>query len=99
MSFLRRLWAGDIALPDAFWIWAVLGGLIVNLITSGLFLAFMMSERPLLAVLFGYGVSLPYNFIATVGVWRSADHFDGDRRIAEAMRLVTVIGMILLSVT
>lgn len=99
MSAIGRLWAGEMPLLDAFWIWAVLGGLIVNIVTSGLFVGFMMAERPILAVLFGYGLSLPYNFIATVGVWRAADRFAGDRRIAEGMRLVTAVAMILMSVT
>jgi len=86
-------------LQDAFWIWAVLGGLAVNVVTSLLFVRLMMAEQPALAILGGYGLSLPYNTLALVGVWRSADRFSGDRRLAEAMRMITVIGLVLLSVT
>lgn len=99
MSSIARLWSGDLALPDAFWIWAVLGGLLVNVVTSGLFVGFMLADRPLPAVLFGYGISLPYNLLATIGVWRSADRYEGDRRVAEFMRLATAVGMLLLSIT
>ncbi len=99
MQAINRLWKGELPLQDAFWKWAVLGGLIVNIVTSLLFVSLMMAEQPLLAVLGGYGLSLPYNYIALVGVWRSADRFEGDRRLAETMRMVTVVGLLLLTVT
>ncbi len=99
MRTISRLWNGDMPLQDAFWIWAVLGGLAVNVVTSLLFVWLMMAEQPALAILGGYGLSLPYNTLALVGVWRSADRFSGDRRLAEAMRMITVIGLVLLSVT
>lgn len=99
MRAIARLWSGETELQSAFWFWAVLGGLLVNVVTSGLFVSFMLADRPLPAVLFGYGISLPYNVLATVGVWRSADHYPGDRRIAEGMRLITATGMLLLSIT
>ena len=99
MQAAVRLWKGEVTLQDAFWKWAVLGGLVVNVVTSLLFVSLMIAERPALAVLCGYGLSLPFNTVALVGVWRSADRFPGDRRLAEAMRIVAVIGMLLLSVT
>ena len=94
-----RLWRGEIALPDAFWNWAVIGGLAVNLISSAAFLFLIMADRPVAAAVAGYLVSVPYNIVVAVGVWRAADRYDGERRWADLARIVTVAGMVLLSVT
>ncbi len=42
---------------------------------------------------------MPYNVIVSVGVWRSAERYAGERRWAELARTVTIIGMVLLGVT
>ena len=96
---LRAFWRGEVPLIDAFWNWAFFGGLGVNVSSSVLFLWLISVDRPLLAAIAGYSYSLPYNFIVTVGVWRSADRHDGDRRWAEAARWITLASMVLLSVT
>jgi len=99
MNILRRLWRGELALADAFWSWAVLGGLAINLATSAALLALIMQDRPILAFIAGYAPSVPYNVIVSVGVWRSAARYAGDRRWADLARIVTLTGMVLLSVT
>ncbi len=99
MSALRRLWLGDVPLAQAFWNWAVLGGIAVNGITSILFLALIMYGQTVAAFLAGYLLSVPYNIVVTVGVWRSAGRYQGDRRWAEIARAVTVAAMVLLSIT
>jgi len=98
MNALRRLWKGDLPLRQAFWNWAVAGGIAVNVLTSILFLALIMGDRIVAAFVVGYAFSLPYNIIATVGVWRSAARYEGERRWADLARIGTVVGMILLSV-
>jgi len=99
MKTFSRLWHGELALQNAFWNWAVLGGLMVNVVTSALFLLLIMADKPVLALLVGYGLSLPYNIIVAAGVWRSAEQFQGQRRRAELAKFTVVIWMILLSVT
>ena len=99
MQQLSRLWRGEQRLDSAFWTWAVLGGLLINVSSSGLFLALIVAEQPVAAVLAGYAYSVPYNVVVTVGVWRSAARYDGDPRWAEVARIVTLVGAILLSVT
>ncbi len=99
MKNLCRLWHGELALRNAFWNWAVFGGLIINLASSALFLFLIMADRPISALIVGYAFSVPYNAIVLVGVWRSAERFAGERRLADFARIVTVIGMVLLSVT
>ena len=57
------------------------------------------ADRPWAALLLGYGVSVPYNVLAIVGVWRSAGRYEGPVGHAEAARVVTLIVMLLLTVT
>ena len=68
MTKLLALWSGDLALNEAFWTWTVTVGLLVNIATSILFLVLILQEQPLAAMLVGYGLSVPYNIVATVGV-------------------------------
>ena len=74
-------------------------GLLVNIATSILFLVLILQDQPLAAVLVGYGVSVPYNIVATVGVWRSAARYGGPSRHADLARLVTAILMVGLTLT
>jgi hypothetical protein len=99
MSNMRSLWRGELSLSDAFWNWAAFGGLVVNVVSSALFLLLVMSDYLILALIVGYAFSIPYNFMVSVGVWRSADRYSGDPRWAVLARIVTTVGMILLSVT
>ena len=99
MMHVNRLWRGEVPLPDAFWNWAVIGGLIVNIASSILFLYLVTADRPIAALIAGYAPSIPYNVLVTVGVWRSAERYEGERQWADLARLVTVVGMVLLSVT
>jgi hypothetical protein len=86
-------------LGEAFWIWAVTGGALVNIATSGLFLVLMMQDLPVLALVAGYALSIPYNILALVGVWRAADRHTGDRQWAETARIIAVVGLVILTVT
>lgn len=47
----------------------------------------------------GYVLSVPYNVLVTVGVWRSAARYQGEAGHAELARIVTVVLMLVLSVT
>ena len=99
MAELRRLWSGELPLAQAFWVYAAFGGVAVNLVTSVLFLVLVSLDWPFSALVAGYGVSVPYNVVATVGVWRAAGNHTGDRTHADLARFVTLIGMALLTVT
>jgi hypothetical protein len=99
MTRLGALWRGDLPLETTFWTWAVIGGLAVNITTSLLFLVLIMQEQPFAAIVAGYVLSVPYNVVATVGVWRSASRYSGPRHWADLARLVTTVGMVVLSVT
>ncbi len=95
----RRLWRGELPLGRAFWTYAVFGGLIVNMTTSALFLVLAMNHLIIAALIAGYAVSVPYNLIVLVGVWRSAGRYQGERIHADLARIVTLGLMAVLSVT
>jgi hypothetical protein len=99
MRALHRLWTGATPLDVAFWNWAVIAGLLVNITTSIGFFLLMQAREPVFALLVGYGLSVPYNILAVVGVWRSAARYTGPPQLAALARWVTLLGMALLSVT
>ncbi len=92
-----RLWRGELPLGEAFWSWAVLGGVLVNLTTTIVFLWLVMAGQTVPAYLVGYGIALPYNLVATVGTLRSAARADADPRWAGPARTAVILLMILLS--
>jgi hypothetical protein len=99
MMRLRALWSGDLPLGEAFWTYAVVVALTVNVSTSLAFLALIAADRPIAALLVGYALSVPYNVVALVGVWRSAARHSGARLHADLARIVSLVGMVLLSLT
>lgn len=99
MTDLGRLWRGELELATAFWKWAVFGGVLVNATSSALFLFLIVNDRPISAIIAGYVLSIPYNIVAAIGVWRSAGQYSGDPHWAILARIVTIIGMVLLSLT
>ena len=99
MRKLRALWAGELPLGEAFWTWAIGIGLLVNLTTTVLFLALITYDRPWAALFVGHVLSVPYNVVALVGVWRSAARYQGRAGVADLARIVTVVAMLLLSLS
>jgi len=96
MKHLRQLWRGELPLAEAFWQWAVIVALVVNGSATAAFLALIMADQTMLALI-AHLLPLPYNMLAAVGVWRSADRYRGDRRLADLARIVSVAGLIALS--
>jgi hypothetical protein len=99
MTRLRALWLGELPLREAFWTYAVAIALVVNLTTTLLLLALLLWEQPWAALFVGYALAVPYNVLALVGVWRSAARYQGPRVHADLARIVTVIGLTILSLT
>jgi hypothetical protein len=97
---LGALWCGEVPLYNAFWDWAVIGGLAVNIVTTLIFLALVMNDQRAAALVVGYGMAVPYNILVGVGVWRAADRYRGDDpRLPHFARTVSVIGLTVLSLT
>lgn len=75
MKTLRAFWRGDLPLAQTFWTWTVTVGLLVNLSTTIAFLMLISLDRPWVALVAGYALSVPYNIMAVVGTWRSAERY------------------------
>ena len=99
MTKLRALWSGDLPLGEAFWTWAIGVALFVNLTTTVLFLVLITADRPWAALFVGYALSVPYNVLALVGVWRSAARYPGPPAHADLARIAATIALLLLSMT
>jgi len=99
MGKLNDLWRGDLQLGDAFWNWAVLGALLINVSTTILFLILISADHPWPALIVGYAFSIPYNLVALVGVWRSAARHKGLALHAELARWSSLILLTILSMT
>lgn len=96
---IMRLWRGDLPLKEAFWTYAVIIGFVVNAASTLLFMALIAYGQPGLAALVGYGLSIPYNVLAMVGVWRSSERYDGAKSTAELARVAGLVWVVVLSVT
>jgi hypothetical protein len=96
---MAALWRGELALAEAFWTWAVLVALVVNVSTTGLFLALIAADRPWTALALGYALPVSYNVVALVGVWRSAARHAGPPAQADLARAASVILLTVLSLT
>jgi len=98
-SLVARLWHGDVPLGEAVWFYAVGYGLLINIITSMLFLIAVANEANLAMVLAIHVLPLPYNALMVVAVWRSAGRYPGPPARARAARLGTLALMLALSLT
>lgn len=86
-------------LPVAFWRYGVGWGLAVNLVTSALTIAVILADGPTWLLVPVHLLPTPFNILILVGVWRSAARYDGDRIWADAARIVSLIGVTILTLT
>ena len=93
------LWSGQVPLAVAFWHFAVLYGLLINVVASATFMALMAAE---VSTAIGIVVNLlpvPYNIFMVVAVWRSAGAYEGPGQWAGWARIGVIVWMALLSAT
>ncbi len=96
-ALIRRLWAGEVPLAEAFWHYAVGYGFLLNVVTSGLFLILIGYDADPVLLVLTFLLPLPYNVLAVVAVWQSANRYAGPPRWAEIARFGTVIWMLALT--
>ncbi len=95
---VQRLWAGDVPLKQAFWDYAVIYGLLVNLIADFVFFALLVNDANTALIVLAFALPIPYNVLVAVAVWRSAGCYPGPKKWAEWARVGTVIWMVVLTV-
>ncbi len=96
-QLIKRLWEGEVPLGEAFWSYAVSYGLLLNVVTSFCFTLLLINGAPLIWLMVAFCIPLPYNLLAVVAVWRSADRYPGSRHRAELARVGTVFWMLFLT--
>lgn len=94
---VKRLWAGDVPLGEAFWSYAVGYGLLLNVITSFTFTLMLIKGAAWYWLIPTFCIPLPYNTLVIVAVWRSADRYSGARHRAEFARFGTLLWMLALT--
>lgn len=97
MRKLLSLWRGELPLGEAFWTWSVTVGLAVNMSSVMLLLTLIILDAPEMFFLACTALSLPYNILAIVGVWRAANHYPGPDLHADLARAVSFTLLALLS--
>ncbi len=86
-SVIQRLWRGETPLAEAFWSYAILGGLALNVTATLAAYALFTTAAPLALGLLVYALPIPYNLFVMVAVWRSADNYQGPRQWADLARV------------
>ena len=99
LNDIKRLWHGEIGLFAAFWGWLILGGILVNGMTTAINLVLVTRDLPITGLVVGYAVSVPYNLLAMIGVWRASEVYAGDPGVAKGLRWLAVIIAAVLCVT
>jgi len=89
--FLLALWTGQIPLARVFWLHAILYGTLANLFSTILTFAALSAGAPAALGIAIHFLPLPYNIVASVGVWRSAGRYRGNPAWATLARIFVVV--------
>lgn len=91
MKWAGRLWRGEMPLKSAFWDYAILYGVPLNLLSTFVFLLLSSQDaHPALGLAVNV-LPLPYNLLVLVGVWRSAAHYQGPAHWIDVARGAVVV--------
>lgn len=94
MELIKKIWNGKLPLFKVYWIYGVLGGLIIRLIVEG---SYNLISLQYLSV-FSYTLItlvLAYQLLLSVGIWRSASAYQGSKDWAVLAKIVAVVGLIM----
>lgn len=94
---IAALWRGQVPLDVAFWHFAILYGLVLNAITSMLFLYLLINDAAASVLTAAFFLPIPYNVLIIVAVWRSAGRYEGPRKWVDWARFATVLWMVVLT--
>lgn len=96
---IKALWNGELPLEIAFWHYAIVWGLVINIVTSVMTMMAVLADAPAWLLVPVYVLPTPYNILAVVGVFQSAARYEGPRKWADLARLVTLVEMAVLTAT
>jgi hypothetical protein len=92
-----EFWRGDLPLGRAFWLWGILGGGIVSLLTTLLALMLLATGAPAWLAVLVFAAHIPWNFVLLVGVWRSAGRPEVGPAATNLVRLIILVWVVVLS--
>jgi hypothetical protein len=90
-TILLQLWRGDFTLRRAFWDYAIVYGSLLNLTTTLAAFAAYAAELPLAVAAVIFFSPLPYNLLAVLNVWRSAERYAGPPIWAHLARIAVIV--------
>ena len=94
IALAKELWGGRCPLQEAFWLYAVLYGLLLNLVTNLVFFVLFLNDANKAMVALASVAPVPYNIFVVVAVWQSAARYPGSKTWADFARLGVVILMV-----
>lgn len=88
---MRDLWAGRLPLARAFWDYAIVYGTCANVAATGAAFAALALGLPGWLVLVLFFLPLPYLVVAVIGVFRSAERYEGPPARAAWIKAAVVV--------
>ena len=85
-AWARRMWRGEEPLALAFWQYAIVFGLVLDVAHIFLVWAVNSSHAPGVVLAVVYLLPVPYYLFAAWAVWQAAARYDGPPRWAQAAR-------------
>ena len=100
MNYIKKFWNGDISLVISYWVIGVILNVIVSF-TMGFVVTFFLllldsSETSINIVLNLFIIA--WVIFLTVGIWRSANKYQGKKIWANLTKIILIIGIIYLLV-
>ncbi len=98
MQTIATLWSGQLPLGRAFWAYAVVVGLLINLAAAFLALIVVAAGGPAALAVAVHLAPIPWIIVAAVGVWRSAGRPEVGKDHGALARAVVILWSALLVV-
>jgi len=98
MATIRQFWRGGLPLGEAFWLWGILGGGVVNLFGTLAALLLLTEEVSPWLVALLIAAHIPFNLFLLVGVWRSSAKPEIGAERRQLARLCMSVWVIALSI-
>ena len=98
MAAILQFWRGGLPLGEAFWLWGILGGGVVNLFGTLAALLLLTEEVSAWLVVLLLVAHIPFNLFLLVGVWRSSARPEIGSKRRQLARICMTAWVIALSI-
>ena len=99
MDFIGSIWRGEATLAKVYWFYGAIGGVIFFFVPMTFFAAvnLLATANPValaFAAIYGLGFAPTYMVIISVGIWRSANAYEGRALWGLLAKVSVVLGII-----